>query len=209
MARRAWPSLSSRADRWKACCAGSSRQNSPRGKEDVSPVSMELNLRSSFPRLVALLVCLLPATVRCETKPSSHDRHVVVVVWDGMRPDFISERNSPALWKLAREFVTFRNHHSVYPTATNVNGRARDGGLPTATVAREPHLRPRIDPHRALDSGELEVIRKGDEASGGKYLPCQPSGNRSRRGPRPPSPTKSVAFLHDRQVEWTTASRIH
>jgi membrane-anchored protein YejM (alkaline phosphatase superfamily) len=46
------------------------------------------------------------------------DRHVVVVVWDGMRPDFVSEQNTPALWQLAREGVVFRNHHSVYPSAT-------------------------------------------------------------------------------------------
>src|SRR6266704_4235556 len=49
-------------------------------------------------------------------------RHVVIVVWDGMRPDFVSEQNTPALWKLAREGVTFRKHHAVYPSATMVNG---------------------------------------------------------------------------------------
>ena len=40
--------------------------------------------------------------------PPGTDRHVVVVVWDGMRPDFVSEKTTPTLWKLAREGVTFR-----------------------------------------------------------------------------------------------------
>src|SRR6266516_5356154 len=56
--------------------------------------------------------------------PPKSERHVVIVVWDGMRPDFMSEQNTPALWKLAREGVTFRNHHAVYPSATMVNGTA-------------------------------------------------------------------------------------
>jgi predicted AlkP superfamily pyrophosphatase or phosphodiesterase len=34
-------------------------------------------------------------------------RHVVVIVWDGMRPDFVSEENTPGLWKLAHEGVIF------------------------------------------------------------------------------------------------------
>src|SRR6266436_4609128 len=66
--------------------------------------------------------------VFCAPAPGAEEpnesRHVVVVVWDGMRPDFVSEQNTPALWKLSREGVTFRDHHSVYPSATMVNGTA-------------------------------------------------------------------------------------
>ena len=51
-------------------------------------------------------------------------RHVVVMVWDGMRPDFVTEKNAPALFQLAREGVTFRNHHPVYVSSTEVNGAA-------------------------------------------------------------------------------------
>ena len=44
--------------------------------------------------------------------------HVVVVVWDGMRPDFVSEETTPTLIRLARQGVTFRNHHPVYLSTT-------------------------------------------------------------------------------------------
>src|SRR5258708_39778414 len=57
------------------------------------------------------------------------DRHVVIVVWDGMRPDFVSEQNTPTLWKLAQSGVIFQNHHSVYPSATIVNGTALVTGV--------------------------------------------------------------------------------
>src|SRR4029453_6848952 len=49
--------------------------------------------------------------------------------WDGMGPDFVSEENTPRLWKLAKEGLIFRNHHAVYPSATNVNGTAMVTGV--------------------------------------------------------------------------------
>ena len=79
---------------------------------------------------------------------SNQSHHVVVVVWDGMRPDIVSEQNTPALWKLAHEGVTFRNHHSVYPSATMVNGTAIVTGVyPGKNGIIANHVyRPEIDP---------------------------------------------------------------
>ena len=71
-----------------------------------------------------LAVACIPAVVAAVP-----DKHIVVVVWDGMRPDFVSEQNTPALWKLAQRGVIFRNHHSVYPSATIVNGTAINTGV--------------------------------------------------------------------------------
>src|SRR5438309_5232115 len=47
--------------------------------------------------------------------------HVVLIVWDGMRADFVKEEYAPNLMKLAASGVQFQNHHSVYPSLTNVN----------------------------------------------------------------------------------------
>src|ERR1035438_4426881 len=53
---------------------------------------------------------------------------VVVVVWDGMRPDFVSETNTPTLHQLAREGVFFQNHHAVFLSSTEVNATAMATG---------------------------------------------------------------------------------
>ena len=74
-------------------------------------------------RFLVLVVFCGSFLARAETAPGKA-RHVVVVVWDGMRPDFVSENHTPTLWKLAREGVTFRNHHAAYLSATLVNGTA-------------------------------------------------------------------------------------
>jgi arylsulfatase A-like enzyme len=157
-----------------------------------------------------LFALLLPGTIFCETKSAPNDRHVVVVVWDGMRPDFVSERNTPTLWKLAREGVTFRHHHSVYPTATNVNGAAMATGVyPNRNdLLANREYRPRIDPQKAFENSSLEVIKKGDETSGGKYLALPTIAEIVRTAGRRTAiaGAKSVAFLHDRHAEWTTAT---
>ena len=170
-----------------------------------------MELKSSFvpTRLLALLACFLPATLLCETKPAPNDRHVVVLVWDGMRPDFVTEQNTPALWKLAREGVTFRHHHSVYPTATNVNGAAiATGAYPNHnSLLANREYRPLINPRKAIENAEPDVIKKGDETSGGKYLALPTVAEIVRAAGRPVAiaGTKAVTFLHDRHAEWTTA----
>src|SRR5436853_7141839 len=98
--------------------------------------------------------------------------HVVVVVWDGMRPDFVGEQNTPALWKLAQTGVTFTNHHCVFPSATIVNGTAINTGVyPDRDGILDNHdFKPEIDPKNAVDVETARVVRKGDEVSGGHCI---------------------------------------
>src|SRR6266571_8624294 len=92
-------------------------------------------------------------------------RHVVVVVWDGMRPDFVSEQDTPTLWKLSRSGVIFRNHHAVYPSATIVNGAAiNTGAYPNHSGILANHdYRPEIDAEKSIDVENAGVVRKADE----------------------------------------------
>src|SRR5205814_4724918 len=69
-----------------------------------------------------------PILAGTETPPAKAER-VVVVVWDGMRPDFVNAENTPALARLAAEGVTFANHHSVYISSTEVNATAIATGV--------------------------------------------------------------------------------
>jgi arylsulfatase A-like enzyme len=161
-------------------------------------------------RSLALLVCFLPAIVHGETEPSPNDRHVVVIVWDGMRPDFVTERYTPTLWKLSREGVTFLHHHSVYITATNVNGAAMATGVyPNRnSLLANREFRPRIDPRNAFENAEWSIIKKADEVTGGKYIAAPTIAEIVRAAGRRTAiaGTKAVAFLHDRHAEWTMAA---
>ncbi len=100
------------------------------------------------------------------------NRHVVVIVWDGMRPDFISPEHTPALAQLARDGVMFANHHPVYLSTTEVNGTAiATGAYPQHSgITGNREYRPGIDLLQPVDTQSSNTIRKGDEISRGHYL---------------------------------------
>jgi predicted AlkP superfamily pyrophosphatase or phosphodiesterase len=89
-----------------------------------------------------------------------------------MRPDFVSEETTPTLWKLVREGVTFRNHHAVYPSATQVNGTAIMTGVypGRSSVIANYAYRPEIDRTRSISVESPTVVGKGDELTDGKYI---------------------------------------
>ncbi|PYJ78037.1 MAG: hypothetical protein DME69_09350, partial [Verrucomicrobia bacterium] len=123
-------------------------------------------------RIFALILWAFSAGSVLPTEEPKLQRHVVVVVWDGMRPDLISEKNTPALWKLAHEGVIFRNHHAVYPSATNVNGTALATGVYPghSGIISNHDYRPEIDRNHSIDVEIPAVVEKGDELSNGKYI---------------------------------------
>src|SRR3982074_1596320 len=45
----------------------------------------------------------------------------LLMVWDGLRPDYVSAERTPNLWRLARQGVWFERSHAVYPTLTRAN----------------------------------------------------------------------------------------
>jgi len=155
--------------------------------------------------LLFLIVCSSAAAV----VPAKPERHVVVVVWDGMRPDFVTEQNTPTLWKLAREGITFRNHHAVYPSATMVNGTAIVTGIyPGKNGIIANHVyRPDIDPHHSIDVELPAVVKKGDEVSGGKYIlvPTIAELVQHAGGRTVIASAKTVGLLLDRQADVGTA----
>ena len=131
--------------------------------------------------------------------------HVVVIVWDGMRPDFVSAKNTPALWTLAQEGVIFRNHHSVYPSATNVNGTAMVTGVypgKNGVIANYVY-RPDIDRKRPVFVETPAVVNKGDELSGGKYVASPTIAEVVQRagGRAAIATTKTVGLLLNRHVD--------
>lgn len=52
----------------------------------------------------------------------------LLMVWDGLRPDFVSAERTPNLWRLAHEGVWFERSHAVYPTLTRANSPAISTG---------------------------------------------------------------------------------
>ena len=128
--------------------------------------------------------------------------HVVVMVWDGMRPDLVSEQNTPNLWALAQRGVFFANHHPAFPSTTEVNGTALASGMMPAHsgIIGNSEFRPALDPRKAIHTEDVETVRKSDAATGGRHIAAatvaetlQQAGFRTAV-----AGTKGVAILQDR-----------
>ena len=133
---------------------------------------------------------------------AAESRHVVVVVWDGMRPDFVTEQDTPALWQLAKDGVNFHNHHAVYPSSTHVNGAALGTGVyPSRSgLTANYAYRPDIDKRKFISTEQIDVVRKGDAISGGKYIavPTIAEMERGAGGRTAIAGAKGAVLLQDR-----------
>src|SRR4029434_1497018 len=74
------------------------------------PSFVQCGMQKLFLALLAVFTALLSCTFGAPT-PNGRAEHIVVVVWDGMRPDFITPQYCPTLYGLATNGTFFRCHH--------------------------------------------------------------------------------------------------
>ena len=147
-----------------------------------------------------------------ETRPSGRAEHVVLIVWDGMRPDFITPERTPTLSQLAREGVFFKNHHSVYVTSTEVNGAAlATGDYPDRTgIIANRDYRPELGWQDSLGTETVEAIRRGDLLTGGRFIAVPTVAEILHQSGYPTviAGSKPVALLHDRSNRRRSAASL-
>ena len=133
---------------------------------------------------------------------AAEPRRVVVAVWDGMRPDFVTAETTPQLWALAQRGVWFAQHHPVYLSATEVNGTAlATGAYPARShVIANTDYRPAINAQKSIAIEDPATVVKGDAVSGDHYLGAPTIAELLHaRGVRTAiAGSKQVALLHDR-----------
>lgn len=158
-------------------------------------------IKSIFRMTVGLL---LAATLDSKLAAAGHAKYFVLVVWDGMRPDFVSPELTPSLCALREEGVWFANHHSVFPTSTEVNGTALATGVfpRRSGISANKEFRAEIDPLKPFGTEALQAVRRGDELSGGKYVRVSTIAEmvRANGGTTAVAGAKPVALLHDRSA---------
>ena len=165
-----------------------------------------LSTLRNFPRAFSgVATLLLTSALHAEKAPPPiRAEHVVLVVWDGMRPDFVRPDTTPVLHALATRGTFFNKNHAVYITSTEVNGAAiATGCYPNRTnILANVEFRPDIQPFRPVPTENSESCRIGDNLTNGKYIGVptlaeliQQAGFQTAI-----AGTKPVALLHDRSI---------
>jgi hypothetical protein len=99
--------------------------------------------------------------------PASPHAQLVIVV-DGLRPDYVTPALMPRLVRLGQRGMVFNAHHSVFPTVTRVNASS----MATGTYPESHGLLgntvyvPAVNATRGLDTGSRENLEAIAHANG-------------------------------------------
>src|SRR4051812_3435572 len=96
----------------------------------------------------------------------------LVLVLDGLRPDSITEQETPNLWRLREVGVNFPNGHAVFPTVTRANAAAigtgvypdRNGIFGNTLYVRQ------VEPSRSFNNDNHKNLLRLDAATGERMV---------------------------------------
>ena len=137
---------------------------------------MRANYQAAWPALcmaMFLLATFLPYSLYAQSvqAPAKAALHLVFVI-DGLRPDSISASETPVLFRLRGEGVTFDNSHSIFPTVTRVNASSLSSGMQPShhgMMGNQVFI-PVIDPAKAFNNDNFMPLLKLGEVTGGRVL---------------------------------------
>ena len=92
----------------------------------------------------------------------------LVIVVDGLRPDYVTPAVMPRLHALGQRGIVFNAHHSVFPTVTRVNGSSFvTGAYPEAHgLMGNVIYVPKANATKTLDTGQRENLELVERAEG-------------------------------------------
>jgi len=113
--------------------------------------------------IAAGLACAL-AALRAQHAPITH----LVIVVDGLRPDYVTPEVMPRLIRLKERGIEFTAHHSVFPTVTRVNASSFvTGSYPEAHgILGNTIYIPSANAHKPLDTGDRDNLLAVEHGEG-------------------------------------------
>jgi arylsulfatase A-like enzyme len=135
---------------------------------------------------------------------------VLLVIWDGMRPDFIREDLTPNAWSLVQRGTFFAKNHATYISTTEVNGSGIATGMKPQHhgIFANNEYRPEVNLIATVATQGAWPIRVGDILSSKQWLTAPTIAEQVRKAgfTTAVAGTKEVALLHDRGFDRTGAA---
>jgi arylsulfatase A-like enzyme len=104
--------------------------------------------------------------------------HTLIVVFDGLRPDYITPELMPNVYKFKQTGVYGARNHSVFPTVTRVNASAyATGSYPehSGILGNTIYL-PQVHATNTLNTGDAASMQQASEVLHGQLLTAQSFG---------------------------------
>jgi len=120
-------------------------------------------------RTTAVGLALLPIILLAPlgTRLASQQSHTqLLMVVDGLRPDYVTPEIMPRLYALGSEGVLFTAHHSVFPTVTRVNSSSiATGSYPESHgLLGNTVYSPKAFPTKGIDTSDYEQLEAMEKA---------------------------------------------
>jgi arylsulfatase A-like enzyme len=114
---------------------------------------------------VVTVALALVASSRAQQPPA---RTQLVIVVDGLRPDYVTPEVMPRLYRLGQRGIVFRAHHSVFPTVTRVNASSFSTGAYPEThgLMGNAIYSAKTNATRSLDTSDRENLEAVERAEG-------------------------------------------
>ncbi len=130
-------------------------------------------------KLMSALIAALLLTCLSGAAPGEpQGTRVVLIVMDGLRPDYVNPRLMPNLYALSREGVVFEKHHAAFPTVTRVNASTIvTGAYPDRHgIVDNSVYFPGVEPDKTLSTGSKGDLEKIEAHTGGRLLTAETLG---------------------------------
>jgi hypothetical protein len=134
--------------------------------ERAEQIRSAVSAGSALYVVVVALAVLARVAASQTPAPASHAQLVIIV--DGLRPDYVTPARMPRLVRLGQRGVVFTAHHSVFPTVTRVNASSMaTGAYPEShgLLGNTVYI-PAVNAVKGLDTGSRENLEAIARASG-------------------------------------------
>jgi len=130
--------------------------------------------RLFVPLIIVVLLYVVSGSSRtpAQTPPASASRKQLLVIFDGLRPDYVTPEVMPNLYAFGQRGIVFSRHHSVFPTVTRVNTSSiSTGSYPERHgLLGNTVFFPQVDPTRFLDTSDRSQMIRVNTATNGNLL---------------------------------------
>lgn len=97
---------------------------------------------------------------------------ILIIVWDGLRPDMVTPDRTPFVARMAEEGVFCRRSHAVFPTATRINSAALSTGCYPAKhgIPDNELYVPALEPTKTVSCADWRFLQRMADLEGGRLL---------------------------------------